>query len=812
MTMQVVKRDGSLEEVKIEKILHAVNRACRGLDRVESIEVAKRTISGLHQGSTTEELDELSISNAVMLMADEPNYSRVAARMLAEGIRKEVGRDLAFRNYIQNAMELGLMGSQVAELASQDLQTLEFAIRHERDDNFEYFGLKTIADRYLLRHPKSRKIIERPQWMFMRVALGLSNTIAEAIEFYDIISQFLYMPATPTLFNSGTRHTQMSSCYLLTIGEDSLEGIYKAMADCARLSKFSGGIGIDWTPVRASGALIRGTNGLSNGIIPFLKVFDSSVHAVNQGGKRKGAAAVYLEPWHADIESFLELRNNTGAEERRTHHLNLALWIPDLFMKRVEQDGEWSLFSPSEAPLLLSTFGARFEEHYARYEAEGKAMKKVSARALYARMCQTLAETGNGWMCFKDKANERCAQTLKEGRVVHSSNLCTEIIEVTNGGETAVCNLGSVNLSMYVKEDRTFDFEKLGQVVGTASKYLDRVIDRNFYPTAEARASNERWRPVGLGIMGLQDVFFRMRIPFTSPEAKKLSARIMETVYYHAVQTSMKLADQHGPFSEFRNSRYAEGKLQPQLAEDVEQARIPEYHYDWDSLAREVQKRGLRNSLLIAIAPTATIASIVGSYESIEPQVSNIFKRETLSGEFLQVNRYLIKDLQARGLWSAEMSSKIIAAEGSIQAIEEIPADVRELYKTAWEISQKDLIDMAVDRSTFICQSQSLNLFMEAPSVGKLSSMYMYAWKQGVKTTYYLRSRAATKIQKVTSAPKAGANAPAGAESAGPGQMSFTAMNSATALAVEAPVAKTYTAEEAVVCSLENPEACEACQ
>jgi ribonucleoside-diphosphate reductase alpha chain len=696
---------------------------------------------------------------------------------------------------------------------------LEFAIRHERDDFFEYFGLKTVADRYLLRHPKTRKVIERPQWMFMRVALGLSNSVKEAIEFYDIISQFLYMPATPTLFNSGTRHQQMSSCYLLTIGEDSLDGIYKSIADCARLSKFSGGIGIDWTPVRASGSLIHGTNGLSNGIVPFLKVFDSSVHAVNQGGKRKGAAAIYLEPWHADIETFLELRNNTGAEERRTHHLNLALWVPDLFMKRVEADEQWSLFSPSDTPLLLSTFGKKFEENYVRYEKEGKAMKRVSARALYARMAQTLAETGNGWMCFKDRANERCAQTLKEGRVVRSSNLCTEIIEVTNGEETAVCNLGSVNLAMYVKADGSFDFEKLGQVVETAVKYLDRVVDRNFYPTPEAKHSNEKWRPIGLGLMGLQDALFKMRLPFTGDAAKKVSARISETMYYHALQTSMRLADEKGPFSEFRNSRYADGKLQPQLARDVEQARMPEFHYDWDSVAREVQKRGLRNSLLVAIAPTATIASIVGSYESIEPQVSNIFKRETLSGEFLQVNRYLIRDLQTRGLWNDSMREKIIAADGSVQSIEEIPADLRELYTTAWETPQKDLIEMAVDRSTFICQSQSLNLFMEAPSIGKLSSMYMYAWKQGVKTTYYLRSRAATKIQRATgggasSGPKAGPHAPAGAESAGPGQMSFGPLASGggggDGSSVAAP--KQYTPEEAVVCSLENPAACEACQ
>ena len=770
--MEVVKRDGSKEEVRIEKILHAVNRACRGLDNVEPIEIAKRTISGLHQGSTTEELDELSISNAVMLMAEEPNYSKVAARMLSDSIRKEVGQDTAFRDFIKNALENGLLGTQVFELAGTDYQTLEYAIRHERDDLFEYFGLKTVGDRYLLRHPTTRKLIERPQWMWMRVSLGLSKTVAEAIELYDIVSQFLYTPATPTLFNSGTKHPQMSSCYLLTVAEDSLDGIYKSIADCAKLSKFSGGIGIDWTSVRASGSLIKGTNGLSNGIIPFLKVFDSSVHAVNQGGKRKGAAAVYLEPWHADIESFLDLRNNTGADERRTHNLNLALWVPDLFMKRVELDQQWSLFSPSDTPELTNSFGESFDAYYTQYEAEGKALRQIPARTLYARMMQTLAETGNGWMCFKDKANARSAQTGALNNVIHSSNLCTEILEVTDSSQTAVCNLGSINLSSYVTASGKFDFEKLKMVTKTATKFLDRVVDRNFYPTTEASSSNNKWRPVGLGIMGLQDALFKMRIPFATAEAKTISSQISETIYYYALEASMELADQYGSFETFKESRYAQGDLQFQLAK-LHQAAMPESHFDWEKMAKEVQKRGLRNSLLIAIAPTATIASIMGSYESIEPQIANVFKRETMSGEFLQVNRYLVADLKKIGLWSAEMRSKIISAEGSIQNISEIPLEMKELYKTVWEIPQKELIDMAVLRSTFVCQSQSLNLFIEDPNIGKLSSMYMYAWKQGVKTTYYLRSRSKTRITKTT---------------------------------IEIP------STEAVTCSLENPESCEACQ
>ena len=803
--MYVIKRDGSREEVKIEKILHAVSRACRGIENVVPLEVAKRTINGLHEGSTTEELDNLSIETAVMLTVEEPNYSKVAARMLAETIRKEAGRDEAFRDYIKTADELGLIDSRIRTLAEEDLDAIEYAIDHDRDDLFEYFGLRTIYDRYLLRHPKTRKVIERPQWMFMRVALGLSKSITEAIEFYDIVSNFLYMPSTPTLFNSGTRHAQMSSCYLLTIGEDSLEGIYKAYADCAQLSKWSGGIGIDWTPVRASGALIKGTNGKSNGIIPFLKVMDSSVHAVNQGGKRKGAAAVYLEPWHADIEAFLELRNNTGAEERRTHNLNLALWIPDLFMKRVESDSHWSLFSPDQVPELLHTYGDEFERCYLRYEAEGKAMKQVSARALYGRMMQTLAETGNGWFCFKDTSNRRSAQTGKPGNIIRSSNLCTEILEVTSKDETAVCNLGSLNVGAFVSDDGSFDFNSLRKVVRLATKFLDRVIDINFYPTKEAATSNLRWRPVGLGLMGLQDVFFKMRLPFDSPDAKALSNRISEVIYFEALKTSMQLAEAYGPFPAFHETKYADGKLAVHLAKD--DGIAPMLHEDWDALAEAIKVKGLRNSLLIAIAPTATIASIVGCYECIEPLVSNLFKRETLSGEFLQINRYLVADLKRLGLWTPQIRAAIIEGEGSIQHIDAIPEDIRNLYKTAWEISQKALIDMASERSAFVCQSQSLNLFMESPTMGKLSSMYMYAWKKGLKTTYYLRSRAKTRIQKTTVAAAKEVEQMETLASTLVSAVSDGAFHTGNGQSVSNSNTK-----DAISCSLENPGSCDACQ
>jgi ribonucleoside-diphosphate reductase alpha chain len=761
----ITKRDGTREGVQFDKILRAVTEACSGLSGVEPVAIAKVTIGALHDGATTRELDEQSIAAAVMMAMEEPAYSRVAARLLARLVAEEVGLGRTFADYLAEARAYGLISDELVALADTDRAAIVNALDDTRDGDFEYFGLKTIYDRYLLRRPDTRQVFERPQWLFMRVALGLSATVDEAIRLYELMATFRYMPATPTLFNAGTRHPQMSSCYLLTVSEDSLEGIYKAYADCARLSKWAGGIGIDWTPVRATGALIKGNNGTSSGLVPFLKVLDSSVHAVNQGGKRKGAAAVYLQPWHADIEAFLDLRQNTGAEERRTHHLNLALWVPDLFMKRVETDGLWSLFCPSAAPELLETWGPDFEAHYEQLERDGKAVKQVSARGLYARMLQSLAETGNGWLCFKDTANARSAQTGRPGALIRSSNLCTEILEVTNSAETAVCNLGSINLAAFVK-DGAFDFDSLRRTVRQVVPALDRVIDRNFYPTPEAAASNRRWRPIGLGMMGLQDVFFQLRLPFASDEARSLSNRIAEVMAFEALGAAVGRT-----FPAFAESRYPEGKLQLDLAREQGHP-VPAIHEDWDTLRAAIRVNGIGNSLLLAIAPTATIASIVGATESIEPMVSNLFKRETLSGEFIQINRYLVRDLQARGLWTESVREKLVAGEGSIQHIPEIPDDLKALYKTAWELPQKALIDMAAERSAFICQGQSLNLFMEAPSVGKLSSMYMYAWKQGLKTTYYLRSRAKTQIEKTT---------------------------------VQAPSA-------AVACSLENPETCEACQ
>ncbi|MCS7079447.1 MAG: ribonucleoside-diphosphate reductase subunit alpha [Chloracidobacterium sp.] len=1155
-TMRVRKRNGTLEPVNLDKIVRAVGRCCTGLANVDAIRVATKTIGGLYDGATTAELDQLSINTAAALIVEEPEYARLAARLLATCIYKEVRNQNihSFSQSIDAGHRLGLVADRLQTFVAEHQRKLNEVVADERDQEFEYFGLRTVYDRYLLRHPTARTVIETPQYFFLRVACALARTVAEAIELYRLLSSLEYMASTPTLFNAGTKHEQLSSCFLLDSPEDDLAAIYHKYTDVALLSKFSGGIGLAYHRVRAKGSLIRGTNGHSNGIVPWLKTLDSSVAAVNQcfapetivftadgpkpiakvsvgdlalghsgryrrveqhmrywqtddmvelrvkhavepvrvtaghpifaipgvpigqsikrtlaqlergvrtprwvaagtlkpgdyvaqvipteivpvagltdddarmygillgdghlarngrewgvsgnprsdahlefvreylrargihfweegrgetylqvrfaagrgvvreattgrivgagaptlpftyadlyddngdkrinrrfahlppsqtralirglletdggvsrgaeiyfsstsrplveglryqllrlgiacvgqyrerdtthtarrqdgstsefsgttkcydlripavpeiaelvgcrpvtkrnwfvrdgylwsrvrsvtpiapttvvhdlkveddetymtsaalahnGGKRKGACCVYLEPWHADIEDFLELRDNTGDEARRTHNLNLANWIPDLFMRRVEEDGLWSLFDPKVVPDFPDLYGEAFEKAYVAAEEARLYTRQVRARDLYHRMMRTLAQTGNGWMTFKDTSNRKCNQTARPGRVVHLSNLCTEIIEVTSPTETAVCNLGSLNLARHVTDGR-FDFEKLARNVRTAVRQLDRVIDINFYPIPAAAESNRKWRPVGLGVMGLQDVFFQLRLPFDSPEALALSTRIQEEIYYHALTTSCDLAEELGPHPAFHETRAADGVLQFDLwgvtPPDVER---------WQALKQRIKAKGLRNSLLIAIAPTATIASICGCYEAIEPQVSNLFKRETLSGDFLQINRYLVADLKRLGLWNEDIRTKIKLADGSIQGIEEIPADVRRLYRTAWELPMRALIDMAAARGAYIDQSQSLNLFMEAPTIGKLSSMYMYAWKQGLKTTYYLRSRPATGIAKATVPVAAGASKKAAADAG------------------------------ALACALENPESCEACQ
>ena len=791
-TMQVRKRNGDSEPVDVNKIVRAVQRWAGDLDDVDPMRVATKTISGLYDGATTAELDRLSIQTAAEMIATEPQYSRLAARLLSGYISKEVrGQGIAsFSQSVGLAHAEGLIGDETARLVKDNARKLDFAIDDDADLQFEYFGIKTVYDRYLLRHPASRLVLETPQYFLLRVACGLSQTPAEAIGFYRLLSSLAYLPSSPTLFNSGTRHAQMSSCFLVDSPRDELDSIYDRYAQVARLSKFSGGIGIAWSRIRSRGTLIRGTNGQSNGIVPWLRTLDSSVAAVNQGGRRKGAACVYLEPWHPDIEEFLELRDNTGEDARRAHNLNLANWIPDEFMRRVEADQMWSLIDPDLVPELPDLWGDAFDEAYRAAEADGRYVRQLKARDLYAKMMRTLAQTGNGWMTFKDSSNAKCNQAAADGNVVHLSNLCTEIVEVTSDVETAVCNLGSVNLARHLNAGSDgrpeIDWARLRQTVRMAVPFLDRVIDIGYYPSPQAAASNPRWRPVGLGVMGLQDVFFALRLPFDSAAARELSARIAEEIYLTALEASADLAERHGPHPAFGQTRAAAGFLQHDLwaVAGVQADR-------WDALRERIKGTGLRNSLLIAIAPTATIASIAGCYECIEPQVSNLFKRETLSGEFMQVNGALVTELKAQGLWTQPVRDAIKRADGSVQDLTELSAEARELFRTAWELPQRALIDMAAARAPFVDQSQSLNLFMASPSIGKLSSMYLHAWKSGLKTTYYLRSRPATRIAQATVAtlrPE-------------PGER----------LAGE-PATDEAAAAAALACSLENPETCEACQ
>ena len=768
--MRVMHRDGTLEPVDVIKITKKVARCGAGLKFINPYLVASKAISGIYDGVSTKELDTLLMQTAAMLISEEPEYSKLAARLLTDYIDKEVaGLEIhSFTQSIVYGHSVGLISDHVAEFVTKNATLLNMSILEERCDLFEYFGLRTIYDRYLLKDPESRKIIESPQFFLMRVACGLAESVEEVLEFYELISSFEYMPSTPTLFNSGTQHAQMSSCYLLDSPNDNLRSIYAKYSDVAMLSKYAGGIGLSFTRVRSRGSLIRGTNGQSNGIVPFLKTLDSSIAAVNQGGKRKGAACVYLETWHADILDFLALRENTGDHAQRTHNLNLANWTPDLFMRRVEEDGVWSLFDPADVQNFTDLFGPDFDQAYLNAEEDRIFKKQIPARDLFGIMMKTIAQTGNGWMTFKDASNMKSNQTGAPENVIHLSNLCTEILEVSSDAEAAVCNLGSINLSRYIS-DGQFDFKKLGENVRIALKFLDRVIDINYYPIDQAEFSNNKWRPVGLGIMGLQNVFFELGMSFTSSQAKQLAAKIQEEIYFHALSASAELAAKFGAHETFAQTRAAKGDLQFDLwkVEPTGAAR-------WEQLKAKIAKTGLRNSLVIAIAPTATIASITGAYECIEPQISNLFKRETLSGEFLQVNSYLVKALRKRGIWNAAIRERIKIADGSVQGIQEIPEDIREIYRTVWEISQKDLIDMAADRGPFIDQSQSLNLFMENPNIGRLSSMYAYAWKKGLKTTYYLRSRGATRINKTT--------------------------------------VSASTAAQAVSCSLDNPESCESCQ
>ncbi|MGW1146100.1 ribonucleoside-diphosphate reductase subunit alpha [Streptomyces sp. NPDC002454] len=760
--------------------------------------VAAAALRGRSARADEAELRELATEAAAGLISEDPAYSRLAARLLTLSIAAEAASQgvRTFTESVATGHREGLIADRTADFVARHAERLDALVDPDADDRFGYFGLRTLHSRYLLRHPHTRKVVETPQHFLLRVGCGLaeddsSRAVDEVAALYGLMSRLDYLPSSPTLFNSGTRHPQMSSCYLLDSPKDELDSLYDRYHQVARLSKHAGGIGLSYSRVRSRGSLIRGTNGHSNGIVPFLKTLDASVAAVNQGGRRKGAAAVYLETWHSDIEEFLELRDNTGEDARRTHNLNLAHWVPDEFMRRVAEDGTWSLFSPSDVPELVDLWGDAFDTAYRAAEAAGLARKTMPARDLYGRMMRTLAQTGNGWMTFKDASNRTANQTAEPGHTVHSSNLCTEILEVTDDGETAVCNLGSVNLGAFVvgapgtPADQAIDWERLDATVRTAVTFLDRVVDINFYPTEQAGRSNSRWRPVGLGAMGLQDVFFRLRLPFDSAEAHALSTRLAERIMLTAYEASADLAERAGTFPAWEKTRTARGVLHPDHY-GVE-LHWPER---WAKLRERIATTGMRNSLLLAIAPTATIASIAGVYECIEPQVSNLFKRETLSGEFLQVNSYLVRDLKDLGVWDARTREALREASGSVQDFPWVPEEVRALYRTAWEIPQRGLIDMAAARTPFLDQSQSLNLFLETPTIGKLSSMYAYAWKSGLKTTYYLRSRPATRIARAAGAPVA----------------EPTASPSPLPVQQDAPDA------DAIACSLENPESCEACQ
>ena len=801
--MHVTKRNGTLEPVNLNKIVASLERCCDGLPNVDAYRIATKTVGGLVDGVSTRELDLLSVRTAKDLIIEDPIYSRVAARILSNTIQKEVsGQDIqSFSQSIETGFQQGLIAPTTYELVMANKRKLNATIKNERDCYFEYHGLQTLYDRYLLKHPtqvisdenKQRTVIETPQYFFLRVACGLAEEVAEAIELYNLLSSLEYMCSTPTLFNSGTVHSQLASCYLLDSPLDSLDDIYKRYADVAMLSKFAGGIGLSQSRIRGRGALIRGTNGKSNGLVPWAHTLSGSVAGVNQGGKRKGAACIYLETHHPDIMQFLELKDNTGEREQRAYNLNLANWVSDLFMTRVKEDAMWSLFDSTVAPELNDLYGERYEQRYLQLEAEGLYSEQISARKLYARMMRTLAETGNSWMCFKDTANRRGNQVNDEaGTIIHLSNLCTEILEVTSSGkrrlmardemlkmtaddfiqqnirvvgfdikqdafeviegcEVAVCTLGSINIGRgYVKNGK-LDKDKLRKNVSIAVKYLDRTIDRNFYPVPEAEASHLRWRPLGLGLMGVADFFFQMRVPFESREAIELSAIIQEEIYYQALKTSCELAKQRGPHRDFHLTRAAKGQLQFDLA-GVEPSDRPR----WEALKQDIMQHGLRNSLLIAIAPTATISHICGAEECIEAIKSNLLKRETLSGEFIGINKYLVEDLRKLGRWTPDVISRIKIDEGSIANVPDLSQEMYALYKTVWEMSMKPLIAHGVARGAFIDQSHSLNMFIdlnkypEDRRIGILSSLYMHAWESGLKTTYYFRSRAATRIEQTT--------------------------------------------------------------
>lgn len=826
--MRVLKRDGRKESVKFDKITARIEKLCYGLSEyVDPVAVAKRVVDGVYDGVTTSELDNLAAETAASMTIKHPDYANLAARIAVSNLHKSTKKSFSetvtdLYEYInpETGKKAPLIADDVYEIIQSNAEYLDSQLIYDRDFSYDYFGFKTLERSYLLR--MHGKIVERPQHMLMRVSIGIHKDDLEgALETYELMSKKYMTHATPTLFNAGTPKPQMSSCFLLTMKEDSIDGIYDTLKQTAKISQSAGGIGLSIHNIRATGSYIGGTNGTSNGIVPMLRVYNDTARYVDQGGgKRKGSFAIYVEPWHADIYEFLDLKKNHGKEEMRARDLFYAMWIPDLFMERVEKNEEWTLMCPNECPGLFDCHGQEFVDLYTKYESEGKGRRTVKAREVWAKIMESQIETGTPYMLYKDAANLKSNQ--QNLGTIRSSNLCTEILEYTSPDEVAVCNLASIALPMFV-EDGKFDHQKLYDVTYKVTYNLNQVIDRNYYPVVEARNSNMRHRPVGLGVQGLADTFIKLRMPFDSEEAKALNKEIFETMYYAAVTSSKDQAIKDGTYETYEGSPISKGQFQHNLwgVKDEELSG----RWNWQELREEVEKHGVRNSLLMAPMPTASTSQILGNNECFEPYTSNVYTRRVLSGEFIVVNKHLLNDLIELGLWNDDMKNALMATNGSVQNIDGVPENLKAIYKTVWEISMRDILDMAADRGMFIDQSQSLNLFMESPNMGKLTSMHFYAWKKGLKTgMYYLRSKPASSAIKFTVKKNAQTNMSPGvssgastdtadkapASSAAPSAAEVEARVKAQKEAM-AKMSEKVTAEEKIACSIDNPDECVAC-
>jgi ribonucleoside-diphosphate reductase alpha chain len=790
--MFVLKRDGRKEAIKFDKITARIQKLCYGFsDLVSPTSVAMKVIEGIYEGVTTSELDNLAAEVSASMTTRHPDYALLASRISVSNLHKDTKKsftetmnDLYLYVNPKTGKKAPMIADDVIKIIRKNSEILDSTIIYDRDFSYDYFGFKTLERSYLLRI--NGQIAERPQHMLMRVSIGIhKDDIEAAINTYELMSQKFFTHATPTLFNAGTPKPQMSSCFLLSMKEDSIDGIYDTLKQCAKISQSAGGIGLSIHDVRATGSYIRGTNGVSNGIVPMLRVFNDTARYVDQGGgKRKGSFAIYLEPWHADVFDFLDLRKNHGKEEMRARDLFFALWTPDLFMQRVKEDGQWTLMCPNECPGLADAYGADFEKLYTKYEKQGKGRKTIAARELWSHVVESQIETGTPYMLYKDACNEKSNQ--KNLGTIRSSNLCTEILEYTAPDEVAVCNLASIALPMFINEEtNAFDHEKLFNITKAITRNLNKVIDRNYYPVAEAKNSNMRHRPIGLGVQGLADTFIKLRLPFDSDEAKALNSDIFETIYFASLTSSCEIAKEEGAYQSYEGSPISQGIFQFNMWGAKEEELSG--RWAWDELRSMIKDHGVRNSLLLAPMPTASTSQILGNNECFEPYTSNIYTRRVLSGEFVVVNKHLLLDLVQLGLWNDEMKNEIIKANGSIQGIDSIPDNIKAIYKTVWEIKMKDIIDMSADRGRFIDQSQSLNLFIDQPNMGKITSMHFYAWEKGLKTgMYYLRTKAATQA------------------------IQFTVQKQAKPQ-LEPVLNGEYTEEEALACSIDNPDDCIAC-